>query len=76
MDRHGLPKRSFGLRQGHSSNATLTVQAQTIFTVPGAYTFTVPTGVTSLNVVAIGGGGGGMNAMGGGVLSTPVATEQ
>lgn len=32
---------------------------QTQFTTPGNYTWTVPAGVTSINVTAIGGGGGG-----------------
>lgn len=30
-----------------------------VFTTPGTYTFIVPTGVTSISAVAIGGGGGG-----------------
>ena len=32
---------------------------QVLYTVPGTHTFVAPTGVTSVNVVAIGGGGGG-----------------
>jgi hypothetical protein len=30
-----------------------------IYTVPGSYTFTVPTGVTTINVTLVGGGGSG-----------------
>jgi hypothetical protein len=30
------------------------------YSTPGDFTFTVPTGVTQISVVAIGGGGGGM----------------
>ncbi len=33
------------------------------FTDPGVYTFTVPTGVTSVDAVAVGGGGGGGNGI-------------
>lgn len=36
------------------------------FTTPGASSFLVPTGVTSVNVLAIGGGGGGANGHQGG----------
>jgi hypothetical protein len=51
---------------------------ETTYSTPGTYTFTVPTGVTSVCAVAIGGGGGGCdgyiadaigNAGGGGALS-------
>jgi len=34
---------------------------QTVFATPGIYNWTVPTGVTSVSVVAVGGGGGGGN---------------
>ena len=34
-------------------------QNQVAYTTPGSYTWTVPSGVTVINVVAIGGGGGG-----------------
>jgi len=35
------------------------------FTTPGSHTWTVPSGITSLSIVAIGGGGGGGGAYGG-----------
>jgi len=41
------------------TNVTVTCVGGASFTVPGSYSFTVPSGVTSLTVTAIGGGGGG-----------------
>jgi len=39
---------------------TMRVPSQrVIYTVPGSYTFTVPTGVTTINVTLVGGGGSG-----------------
>ncbi len=47
---------------GTSTTLPFTVQAPTgdsVFTTPGTYAFQVPTGVTSMSIVAVGGGGGG-----------------
>ena len=40
--------------------------AKKFYTVPGTYTFTIPAGVTSLEVVAMGGGSGANSPQGGG----------
>ena len=48
-----------------SSGATSARQIQ-IFDVPGSYSFTVPSGVTSMEVLVVGGGGGGGQVIGGG----------
>jgi hypothetical protein len=48
-----------------SANVTsvqVSCQNQLTYTTPGSYTWTVPSGVTSITVVAIGGGGGGGNS--------------
>ena len=45
--------------------ATSLTSRQLNFTTPGAFTWTVPTGVTSIQVVATGGGGGGGSSTGG-----------
>jgi hypothetical protein len=48
-----------------SANVTsvqVSCQNQLTYTTPGSYTWTVPSGVTSITVVAIGGGGAGGNA--------------
>ena len=42
------------------------VTGQTAYTSPGSYTFTVPSGVTSVSMVAIGGGGNGGSNYGSG----------
>lgn len=41
------------------TNVAVTCASAASFTVPGNYSFTVPGGVTSLTITAIGGGGGG-----------------
>ena len=43
-----------------SDAVTPTVQGQQEYTTPGSYSWTAPTGVTSVSVVVVGGGGGGM----------------
>ena len=43
-----------------SNSVTPSVQGQEEFTTPGTYSWTAPTGVTSVSVVVVGGGGGGM----------------
>jgi hypothetical protein len=48
-----------------SANVTsvqVSCQNQLTYTTPGSYTWTVPSGVTIITVVAIGGGGGGGNS--------------
>ena len=52
-----------------SANVTsvqVSCQNQLTYTTPGPYAWTVPSGVTSITVVAIGGGGGGGNGGGNG----------
>jgi hypothetical protein len=46
------------------TNIQVSCQNAVSYSSPGAYTWVVPTGVTSLSVVAIGGGGGGGNGFG------------
>lgn len=43
-----------------SDAVTPSVQGQQEYTTPGSYSWTAPTGVTSVSVVVVGGGGGGM----------------
>tara|TARA_Y100000746_G_scaffold18919_1_gene14737 strand:- start:38 stop:1813 length:1776 start_codon:yes stop_codon:yes gene_type:complete len=47
---------------GISDTSQAPVTGQTAYTSPGSYTFTVPSGVTSISMVAIGGGGDGAPA--------------
>jgi hypothetical protein len=49
-----------------SFSITVNAPIITSFTSTGAFTFSVPAGVTSLRLLAIGGGGGGGNTIGGG----------
>ena len=44
---------------GITDTSQAPVTGQTAYTSPGSYTFTVPSGVTSISMVAIGGGGNG-----------------
>ena len=48
-----------------SSGATSARQIQ-IYDLPGSYSFTVPAGVSSMEVLVVGGGGGGGQVIGGG----------
>ena len=41
------------------NDTSLTPSGEQSYTTPGTYTFTVPTGVTSLDIFVVGGGGGG-----------------
>ena len=54
----------------NSSSVAVTVYSsaygEQYYTTPGTYTFTVPDGVTSICVAAVGGGGGGCGHRGGG----------
>jgi hypothetical protein len=49
-----------------SFSITVNAPIITTFTSTGAFTFSVPAGVTSVRLMAIGGGGGGGNTIGGG----------
>jgi hypothetical protein len=61
---------------GYDSNTTSASASTTIapgsqlytYTAPGAFTFVVPTGVTSVSLVAVGGGGKGASHYGPGVI--------
>ena len=44
---------------GRNASSSVAASGSADFTTVGAATFTVPEGVTSLSIVAIGGGGGG-----------------
>jgi len=60
----------YGALSAASNSITATVQTCATFTTPGPFTWVAPTGVTSVAVVAIGGGGGsgfGCYASGGGL---------
>ena len=57
----------YGSYSSSSSSITTPVQASSSsYTSPGCYTFTAPSGVTTVSAVAIGGGGGGAGSGGGG----------
>lgn len=49
----------FGACSAASNSLLMRVQGQTAYTTPGSYSFVVPAGVTSISVVAVGGGAGG-----------------
>ena len=51
---------------GITDTSQAPVTGQTAYTSPGSYTFTVPSGVTSISMVAIGGGGNGGSNYGSG----------
>lgn len=51
-----------GAMSAPSNSVAPGVVGQQAYTTPGTYTFTVPTGVTSICVVCVGGGGGGWSS--------------
>ena len=51
---------------GTSAASSLPIMYEQYYTTPGTYTFTVPSGVTSICVSAVGAGGGGCGHKGGG----------
>lgn len=57
-----LAQNDYGVSRYSDASASITpaVLGQAEYTTPGTYTWTAPTGVSSVSVVVVGGGGGGM----------------
>jgi hypothetical protein len=49
----------YGAYSGNSNSVTPTAKGSVSYTTPGTYSWVAPAGVTSVSVVAVGGGGGG-----------------
>lgn len=56
----------FGPSYGYFTDAPFTAPSQLVYTTPGTYTWTAPTGVYTVSAVCVGGGGGGISTGSGG----------